>query len=257
MQQEIKNHNCLLIFIICLLLTVPVTSNAFNDNNNITMITMDQIPYGFRGTNGRTTGVLYDILNEIMIESGIEKKNEVLSPMRLIATMTTKNNVCTLVADTPEVISMFDVIEPIGYQLTAGILPRVGATLLNYSSLRKLTIAVPLGNYINEKFNNDNKLSIMASRNYSNAINLLKTGQVDAIAGAISTIRFVGKKEGMKTTDFGQPLLFSQNDIQLVCTKGLTKKVRRTLKNAVLKLKSNGEIQKIINGYFDKKLVSL
>jgi hypothetical protein len=217
------------------------------------MITMDQIPYGFSGINGETTGVLYDILNEIMIESGIEQTNKVLSPMRILATMTNQSNVCTLVADTPEVISKFDLIEPIGYKMSAGVLPRVGAKLLNYSSLKELTIAVPLGNYINEKFNNDNELTIVSSRNYINAIKLLKSGQVDAIAGAISTIMYIGKKEGMTTKDFEQPFLFSQNDIQLVCTNGLTKKTREKLKDAVLKLKSNGEIQKILSGYFGNK----
>jgi ABC-type amino acid transport substrate-binding protein len=239
---------------LCLLLTVSVTSNEFDVTDDITMITMDQMPYGFSGDNGKSTGVLYDILNEIMVESGIEQPNEILSPMRIIATMTTQNNVCTLVADTPEVISMFDLIEPIGHKMAAGILPRVGAKLQNYSSLKKLTIAVPLGNYINDKFNNDNELTIVSSRNYSSAIKLLKSGHIDAIAGAISTIEFIGKKEGMTTIDFGRPLLFSQNDIQLVCTNDLAKTSRRKLKDAVLKLKSNGEIQKILSAYFGKKI---
>jgi hypothetical protein len=254
MKRNTKNHNCPYLFILCLLLTASVTSNEFNVNNNITMITMEQIPYGFSGANGKSTGVLYDILNEIMVESGIEQPNKVLSPMRIIATMTNQSNVCTLVADTPEVISMFDLIEPIGYKMAAGVVPRVGSKLLNYSSLKDLTIAVPLGNYINEEFNNDNELTVVSPRNYINAIKLLKNGQVDAIAGAISTIMFIGKQGGMTTKDFGQPFLFSQNDIQLVCTHGLAKKTREKLKDSVLKLKSNGEIQKILSGYFGKKI---
>jgi len=253
MKRKGQNHNCPRLFLIFLLLIASATANEFNVDNDITMITMDQIPYGFSEDNGKTTGVLYDILNEIMVESGIEQPNKVLSPMRIIATMTNQSNVCTLVADTPEVISMFDLIEPIGYKMSAGVLPRVGIKLLNYSSLKELTIAVPFGNYINEEFNNDNALTLVSARNYINAIKLLKSRQVDAIAGAISTIMFIGKKEGMTNKDFEQPFLFSQNDIQLVCTNGLAKKTREKLKNAVLKLKSNGEIQNIISGYFGKK----
>ena len=81
---------------------------------------------------------------------------------------------------------------------------------------------------------------------------MLKSGQVDAIAGAILALKFIGKKEGMATTDFGSPLILSRNEILLVCSHGLSKRIRKKLRDAVIELKSNGTIQDTLDVYFGR-----
>lgn len=106
---------------------------------------------------------------------------------------------------------------------------------------------------VNEHFNNDRTLSIVSPRNYTNAVKLLKNGQVDAIAGAILALKFIGIKEGMAATDFGSPLILSRNEVQLVCSYGLSKITRKKLKDTVIELKANGSIQDTLNVYFDER----
>jgi len=241
-----------LLFLFCLFLTKPATSSAFDDKNNITMATMEQIPYGFWKDNGKPTGVLYEILNRIIIESDVKQPNSILSKKRLLATMLTQQNTCSLLGDTPEVVNTYDLIEPIGLTVNAGILPKSGVVLVDYSSLKGLTIAVPLGINFDKKLNEYKGFSIVTPRNYVNALKMLKIGQVDAIAGAISTLKFIGKKEGMTATYFDHPLILSHIEIILTCNYGLPKEARKKLKNAVIALRSNGDIQSILDSYFDK-----
>jgi len=57
----------------------------------------------------------------------------------------------------------------------------------------------------------------------------------------------------MTTTDFGSYLILSRNEVQLFCSRGLLKRMRKKLKNTVFELKLNGTIQKAIDNYFDKR----
>ncbi len=231
-----------------MLLGMPITSNAKDD---IIMATMAQIPYGYKTVNEKTTGVLYEILNQIMVASDIESNNQLLPLNRLFTAMSTHKNMCSLTADTPQMLRTFDFIEPIGFPLNLGVLPKQGIVLDDYSSLKGISIAVPLGVYFDEHFANDRTLSIVSSRNYTNAVKMLKNGQVDAIAGAMTALRFIGEKEGMALTDFGSPLILSRNKVQLVCSRGLSIEIRNKLKNSVIELKSNGAIQKTLDDYFN------
>jgi len=214
------------------------------------MVTMEQVPYGFWTANGKPTGVLYDILNNIMTESGIEQPNNILSVKRLLAAMLSRQNTCSLVGNSPEVVDKHDLVEPIGLSMKVGVLPKDGIVLVDYSSLKGLIIAVPSGIHFDNNFNKGNSLSIVSPRNYVNALKMFKNGQVDAVAGAIPTLWFNGIKEGLTATDFGRPLIVIQGEIILVCNYGLPKEVRNKLKNAVIKLRTNGSIQKIYDGYF-------
>jgi len=232
---------------------MPTIASAFNVKNSITMITMDQVPYGFLKNNGKPTGMLYDILNRIMIESEIEQTNKLLSMKRILATMLSKQSSCSLLANSPVIVNNYDSIEAIGLPINGGILPRAGVILTDYSSLKGLTIAVPLGVSFDDNFSEKKNLVIVSPRNYVNALKMLKTGQVDAVAGAISTLKFIALKNEMRATDFGQPLVLSKHEVMLVCNQELPKVTRNKLKKAVINLRSSGEIQAVIDVYTDKK----
>ncbi len=247
MKQNTKCFPCLLIIIF---LSISTLSGA---KDNVSIVTMEQVPYGFKADNEKTAGVFYEILNNIIIASDIDPENRLLPLNRLFTTMYTRQDMCSLIADTPEIVDKLDLVEPIGLLLELGVLPKKGVILEQYSNLHGLTIAVPLGVYFDEHFSNDQTLSIVSPRNYTNAVKLLKNGQVDAIAGAILALKFIGIKEGMAATDFGSPLILSRNEVQLVCSYGLSKITRKKLKDTVIELKANGSIQDTLNVYFDER----
>jgi len=223
---------------------------AENSQDEVLMATMDILPYGFLSPEGQKTGALYDILNEIIRESGIGRVNQLIPPVRIITYMLDNKKVCTIVADVPSVAPNFDLIEPIGYVVTVGILPKVGLTLVDYTDLKHLVIAVPLGVRFNDKFDNDTSLSKVFPPQYINAVRMIKVGRIDAIAGALGSLSYIAKAEGMTAMDFGKPLIFQKNSLYLVCTNGLSKTVRSKLKETVIELKKNKKIKSILKQYF-------
>ena len=211
---------------------------------------MEQVPYGFMNDNGEFEGVLYDVMNQIIEHSNIGDTNIVVPSKRIFLTMSTKKKSCALLANTPDISDSFVLIEPIGYPLLTGILPRAGIKLPNYASLQNRIIAIPLGIYFDERLDKDETLSILRPLKYTNAIKMLKLKRVDAVAGAIPSLLYIAKEEGMSANEFDEPLVFKSFEVMLVCTDDLTQDILVRLKQSVIYLRDSGIIQKIIDGYF-------
>jgi len=218
----------------------------------VVMATMDQIPYGFTSLDGKKSGVLYDILNEIIRVSGVGQINKIVPPKRIVSQMTSNKKMCMLAVGSPSVESTFDLIEPIGYELVSGILPKAGIKLNEYSDIKDLTIAVPLGIDINDNIDTDLNInfSLVSSSRYINAIRMVHHGRVDAVLGGLSPLLYIARTEGLTADYFGKALVLNRYDVQLVCTYSISKKSRQQLKNAVIKLKENGAINAILKNYF-------
>jgi len=240
----------LLIFqvpIICFFLIQSAYVNSSEDE--VGMFVMELVPYGFTKENGEQTGVLLDVLNEIRDVSGVGLPVKTLPLKRLLLTVLKDMKSCTLVIDSPIVIDNLDLIEPIGYELTAGILPLFGVKLTDYSSLKGKLIAVPLGVQFDEEFNTDTSLNKVSTPEYINAIKMMKVGHVDAVAGAIPVLKYLATKEGLHAQFFDQPLILVEKDMYLACSFNLTKNERRKLQQAVMGLRLSGKTQKFFDRY--------
>jgi ABC-type amino acid transport substrate-binding protein len=231
---------------------LATTLNAKESSHTLSIYTMEQIPYGYITQNGRASGLLFEILDKIILESGLEIQNELVPAKRLELELLSKRTVCTLLADVPNIKGRFDLVEPIGYEFQSGLLPKVGIKLDSYSSLKGKILAVPNGIEFYDKFDDDNELSKVTPPKFINAIRMLKAGRVDAIAGSISVLKYIAQREGMFNDDFGEPLIFTRNNIHLVCSKATDKRERSILKRAVINLKLNGTIQKLLDKYLPR-----
>ena len=231
-------------------LVILLAANVNSSEGDFAMIAMEQTPYGFVSEEGKVTGVLYDLLEEIRATSGIGAAVEIQPANRLLATLIRGKKSCTVVIDSPDVVSSLDIVEPIGYQLTAGILPVAGVKLKDYSSLKGKIIAVPLGILFDEKFHADKSLNKLSTPQYMNAIKMMKLGRVDAVAGAISVLKYIAGQEGLNAQFFDQPLIFVESEFYLVCSFKLSKNEREKLQQAVITLRSSGKTQEIFDSYF-------
>jgi len=238
-----------IILTLALLLAFPVASAEQEITSSLDMLTLSQIPYGFVTPEGETTGVLYQILNEVMVLSTIGKHNNLVPFKRGLAKIRAKHNFCTIAAGTTESAELFDLVEPIGYQMSAGILPAKGIDLVDYDSLKNLRIAVPLGAYIEERFNSDTNLHKIIPSKFVNAMKMLKSGRIDAVAGTIPALTYIAKTQGMDERSFGKPLIYDPFDLYLLCSYGIPTDVRYKLKKALKDLKAKGRVQQILERY--------
>ena len=231
-------------------LVILLAANVNSSEGDVAMVAMEQTPYGFVSEEGKVTGVIYDLLEEIKATSGIGSAVEIQPAKRLLATLFRGKRTCTIVVNSPEIVGVLDVIEPIGFKISAGILPVAGVKLENYSSLKGKIIAVPLGIQFDEKFHNDKSLNKLSTPQYINAIKMMKAGRVDAVAGAISVLKYIAGQEGINAQFFDNPLIFTESEFYLVCSFKLSKNERAKLQQAVIKLRSNGKIEEILDSYF-------
>lgn len=231
-------------------LFILLSVNVISSEEDVGMIAMKQLLYGFENADGQLTGALYDLLVEIRITSGLGSPVEIQPTKRLLATMIRGQKNCTILVDSPEVVESLDVIEPIGYKLSAGILPIAGIKLKDYSDLKDKKIAVPLGIIFDNRFHSDTTLNKVSTPLYINGIKLMKLERVDAVAGAISVLKFIATQEGLSEHFFDDPLIFIESDLHLVCSFKLSKNERKKLQQAVIELRSSGKAKEIFNSYF-------
>jgi len=227
-----------------------INANASELKNDVRILVMQQLPYGYISDEGKKTGILYDILDMILKSSDMKIPINIVPTKRLISTMLDNEKVCSIIGNSPET-APFDIIGPIGYQVTVGILPAAGIKLDNYSKLQGITIAVPLGIIFDEKFHKDTTLNKVRPPHYINAIKMLDLGRIDAIAGAIPILKFLAKQEGMSFSSFDKPLVMLRGEMYLFCTKSVHKNVRNKMKETLIRLKDKGEIKKLLNSYFE------
>lgn len=226
------------------------THSKVNEVEDVLIITMEVFPYGYISESGKPTGVWYDILNKIMLESEVAKRNEITPTKRLVKYIDTEKPMCTLIAGKgPEVGNVY-LLEPIGQILTAGILPKKGIKIEEYTDLRNLLIAVPLGINFNSIFDDDVTMQKVSPPQYLNAIKMFSKGRVDAVAGPIPILKYIAKLQGISQAEFDRPFILLTTDVYLMCTLSVKKTIRNRLKTALIQLKREGVIQKILKRYF-------
>jgi len=224
---------------------------AKETKEDIAMFTLAQVPYGYNSETGKTTGFLYDILNEIMRESGVGQFNVIAPPKRIFSYVFRNKKVCSLLAGTPDVLSWFKAVEPIDYEIKVGVLPQKNVQVLNYVGLDGFSVAVPYGVEFDHQFENDESIDKVYPKRYSAGVRLLNAGRVDAIAGSISSILYNARIEGIPLSQFGTPLIFGTYNFNLFCTNNIEEETLKNLQQAILTLKSRGKIKRILSQYFD------
>jgi ABC-type amino acid transport substrate-binding protein len=185
-----------------------------------------------------------------MHASGIGKKHTLIPSKRLGIKMISGSPVCVIVANTPDV-TIQSLVAPIGYSLKMGILPRIDSGITDYKSLTGKTVAVPLGVQFDTVFHNDKSIIKVSPPQYINAIKMLKVGRVDAVAGALINLKSIAIDVGMQDKDLATPIILSQNNVYLICSKEILKTTRQKLKETVEHLKATGEIQTILRRYLE------
>jgi ABC-type amino acid transport substrate-binding protein len=211
---------------------------------------MDQIPYGYKNEKGNDSGVLFDILNAIMLDSGIGENNTITPTKRLVLKMSSGHPTCSLIANTPDTETSLNVIAPIGYFLKGGILPSINSGITDYKSLQGKIVAVPLGVKFDKLFNDDKNIIKVSPPKYINAMKMLKAGRVDAVAGAIANLKLIAKSIGIANKDLAPAIILMEGEVQLVCSKEVLIATRQRLEKTVTQLKASGEIQTILLRYF-------
>lgn len=212
---------------------------------------MELTPYGMINEEGTRSGYLYEVSNLILKTAGFPPHNTVLPIKRVIKGLMVGDFDCSIFAETPFAKDNFNLLEKIGKKLEVGVLPAKGIKLRSYEDLSNIKIALPLGISLSPKFDTDKDLEKISSAGYSQAVKMLSRGRVEAIGGALDSLRYSARQFGLDPDQvFDQAYLFVDLDMWLTCpNKKLAPESIERLRIAVRKLRKNGKILDIIDRY--------
>ncbi|MDV7340788.1 transporter substrate-binding domain-containing protein [Terasakiella sp. A23] len=224
-----------------------MSSVAVAQDRGPVLATIQQIPYSFIDKNGREAGYLYDVAKAILREAGYVDDVQMLPLKRMQNELQRGDVSFGILASTPYVVKHYDVVEPLGLNLDAGVLPRAGVEVYSYEDLMGLRIATPFGLKINDRFDNDSTLSKFETKDYNQSTIIMKRGRVDAIAGGVESITYNARINGYDVDGmFGTPLIFQDYEIALIKQKKFSdEKVIDRLRIAVRRLRDAGVFKEI------------
>ncbi|MDO3384425.1 transporter substrate-binding domain-containing protein [Gilvimarinus sp. SDUM040013] len=131
-----------------------------------------------------------------------------------------------------------------------GLLGRPGVVLDHYSDLSDLTVSVLRGSSITEQFDSDDTLDKVYDTDYLIALRKLERGRVDAIAGAIPTIRYLADNNGLSAA-IGEELVLGDVPLVFQCSRqSKNLHAMKKINHAIRQMKEDGTIERIRQQYY-------
>ncbi|ASP31907.1 hypothetical protein CHH27_00545 [Labrenzia sp. VG12] len=238
---------------LCGVMLLGLTADAVQaEDERPIFITMQQEPYSYLDKNGNIDGYHYTIANLILEEAGFSHKATTAPIKRMVVELTSGTADCSIAAHSPFAQENFMHVADIGYELRVGIIPRKGIDLESYEDLKGLKIGVPAGMSIGDPFDSDETLDKVQTPDYEKSARMLEVGRIDAIMGAIESVRYSAfMKANIAHEIFGKPLVTTQYPFVLICSKTLPEDgYVLALKEATQRLKARGDIDAVIRDFF-------
>jgi polar amino acid transport system substrate-binding protein len=212
---------------------------------------MELTPYGLKDKNGILSGYFYELAQVLLADTGLAHEISLIPLKRLMFEVSEGREDCLFIAETHLAKERFRMIEPIGKDIQAGILPEAGRVISKYDDLVDYTIGVPIGVAIHKQFDTDDALAKEVTPNYASSVKMLLLGRVSAIAGSIDSFRYYARQLGKNPKFvFGEPLVFARIPIWLACGKaGPSDAVIERLRASMQKLRNNGTFKRLIDKY--------
>lgn len=206
-------------------------------------------PWGFMGSDGHPTGMMYEIGNRIAEVAGLRYTNSLVPYPRTAADIENGSADMTIRFGNDQ---MTRGAVPAGVVVSMPVI-LVGPSGKNYSKLSELrgkTVGVVRTSKYVEQFDTDNAIQKYPVNDYVTMAKMLAMRRLDAGVGSSMGLFYGAYMAGVKPDDIGVPLVLGSNDFILFVSKKTAKpETTRALKEALDKLSASGEIKQIMSKY--------
>lgn len=232
-------------FFLCVL-TAFATFCARADT--VRFITIDVAPWAWSdSTTGEKRGVFPDLVRELERRTG-HKIDMSLQPfVRINRELEAGARDCSIVVWVED-NARFLVAGELVSQHPMGVLARAGVKLTTYEDLRSMTISVLRGAPTDARFDSDHTLRKDFDNDYDQILRKISHNRVDAIAGAMPTIRYLAAQQGIK---LGDSIQLGEFPLVLQCAKSSSKlPLMEDFNKAIRELKNDGTLETILKNNF-------
>ncbi|HLN26065.1 MAG TPA: transporter substrate-binding domain-containing protein [Patescibacteria group bacterium] len=218
------------------------TSVAAKD---LKFITLEVAPWAsFDPVTNQPIGVFPEVVKELERRTG-NKISMALHPfVRIDHELEAGAQDCTIIVWSEERARIVVKGELVSTHIV-GVVARKGVTLKTYADLKPLTISVLRGLELDPKFDGDTALKKYFDTDYLTGIRKIAHNRLDAVAGAIPTIAFLAKQEGMAGY-LGDRLVLGEIPLLLQCAKKSPNlDVMPDLNKAIRDMREDGTLERI------------
>ncbi|MEO7107649.1 MAG: transporter substrate-binding domain-containing protein [Rhodoferax sp.] len=211
--------------------------------------TIEVTPFGFTDSDGKPTGMMFEIGNRIAEEAGLKYTNHIVPYARTVA---------DLEGGTADLVLRYsnEKLTRVAIQVVSVVtMPTiiVGPAGVSYPSLDALhgkTVGMVSGGRFDDKFDSDVDIKKYEVHDYVPILKMLVAQRIDGAIGSSVGIYYSAMRAGIAKGQLGTPLILSNKDFVLHQSKKTADPTTmRALKTAVERLNRQGEIRKIVNKY--------
>ncbi len=239
--------NTKIVKLLALSVTLFMTQPAFGESLKIS--TIQGPPWGFVGSDGKPTGMMYEIGNRIAEVAGLSYTN-VLVPYARTALDIENGHADLVLRFGNEHLMRFAI--PVSNVVAMPII-LIGPSGTAYKNLKELhgkTVGVIRTSKYVEQFDNDTAIHKYAVNDYVVMTKMLASRRMDAGVGSSVGLLYGAYMAGLKAEDLGTPLVLGHNDfILFISKKNANPETIQALKESVKKLTASGEIKTIVAKY--------
>lgn len=199
----------------CGFLLAPLATQA----RDLRFVTIDVAPWAWVET-GQTapTGVFVDVVHELEKRTG-RKIVMALQPFaRIPHELEARRADCTILVWNNDWGRFMDKGEVVSTHMF-GVIARKGIPLKRFDDLAGLNVSVLRGLSLGRKFDSDTSFTRQVDTDYVMGLNKLAHQRLDAVAGALPTIRYLARQNNL-TDMLGDQFTLSEVILPLQCVRG-------------------------------------
>jgi polar amino acid transport system substrate-binding protein len=230
-----------LVLALVALLAAPAVAVAVE----LRFITIEAAPWASVDPSGRPVGAFAAIIAELERRTGDRIAITLHSFARIDRELEAGTQDCTIILWNESRARLVEQGEAV-YPMQFGVIARTGIALASYDDLRPLTISVVRNLGIDPRFDADGMLQKDFDKDYLMGLRKIAHGRINAIAGALPTIRHIAETQGI-AHHLGQHLVLTTIPLTLQCSKNspnLASMAR--LNEAIRAMKDDGTLVRVL-----------
>ena len=209
----IQSLSTLLIVAFISIIALPIRANEC-----LSMHVVNNPPVGYINEAGEITGIHWELLTILEEKSGLCMNKKLLPYSRAWRSIQFGDHDGGILSRASERDPFVEYIAKL-ITLRTVVIPRKNLTLHTYDDLKNIVIGRVRATLLSDRFDNDSELNILELATYERAINMLKKGRIDAIAGSglgLSVITRLGEQDYF---NFSGKLIIGERELWLIFSK--------------------------------------
>lgn len=229
---------------------IPALAQASDQDGCLEFHVIDNTPVGLKSVQKEGVGVHWEYLEALEKETGFCINKRILPNARIWQNLKLGKHDGGIMFKSDSHSNIVEYVALIRTVKTV-VIPIIGIDIKKYNDLYKLTIGKARGIPLSKKFDHDTDLNTIELNHYDQAIQMIKLGRVDAIAGCASVlINQLKMYDALDKVNYKNKLNLGEKEQWLQFSKK-SKHLDKipALKKAIDKLKIDGTLNMIMNKY--------